>query len=91
MKKIILFVAVLFMAGCGTSRDVLLPCKIPDRLPAWNELVIRLWGSDQITPQTFLKNFSILGEHGERFLRAQGYDPRDLEPLGRCLVWHFKA
>jgi len=87
MQNIILFMTILLMAGCELSQDT---CKVPVQLPAWNELVLRLWGSDQITQETFLKNFSILGKHGERSLRAQGYDPRDLEPLGRCLVRQFK-
>lgn len=82
--------SLLLVTGCTTvSRDTI-PCVIPD-LPMWNELVLRLWGSSQISRETFLKNFQISGESGDRHLRRQGYDPADLAPLASCLVEHFYA
>ena len=88
MGKVVLLVVLLFGVSCAASRDA--SCHIPVQLPPWQELVMRLWASDRISDKTFLKNFSISGEQGDKLLRAQDYDPADLETLGRCLVWHFK-
>ncbi len=64
-------------------------CAMPAQLPQWNELVLRLWASDRISSDTFLKNFPISGEHGDRFLSKQGYDPKDLPALADCLFRYF--
>ena len=66
-------------------------CNIPERLPQWNELVLRMWGSDRITDDTFQKNFSIVGESGAKILKAQGYPNTIMNKLSNCLVTQFKA
>jgi len=63
-------------------------CDIPQRLPQWNELVLRLWGSNIIPDDTFKKNFPITGERGSKILKAQGYE--DLNQLTNCLIKNFK-
>jgi len=63
-------------------------CNIPEKLPQWNELVLRLWGNNVISTDTFKKNFPIVGEKGSKVLKAQGH--KDLEQLTDCLVENFK-
>ena len=83
-----IFAVVLLLAGCETvSRDPI--CKIPVPLPPWNGLVLSLWSHGTINDETFLKNFPISGESGDKTLFAQGYNPEELDILARCLVRYF--
>jgi hypothetical protein len=78
-------------ASRGRTREERPHCNIPERLPQWNELVLRMWGSDRITDDTFRKNFSIVGESGAKILKAQGYSNTIMNKLSNCLVTQFKA
>jgi hypothetical protein len=78
-------------ASRGEMRGERPHCNIPERLPQWNELVLRMWGSDRITDDTFQKNFSIVGESGAKILKAQGYSNTIMNRLSNCLVTQFKA
>lgn len=88
MRRGLCVVLIGVLLGCvAPTREV---CVIPN-LPPWNHLVLTLWASGRIPDQTFLKNFPISGEYGDKFLRKQGYDPARLNDLARCILNHFKG
>jgi len=99
MGKTIILVGLLLVTACAMgSRDPIhkstgyvkeMLCKIPVPLPPWNGLVLRLWGHGRINDETFLKNFPISGESGDKILLAQGFRPTELENLARCLIKGF--
>ena len=68
-----------------------MPCVIPVPLPPWQGLVLRLWGTGQISDEAFLKTFPISGEAGDKMLEALGFHPLELESLAHCLIKSFKG
>jgi len=68
-----------------------MPCVIPVPLPPWQGLVLRLWGTGQISDEAFLKTFPISGEDGDKMLEKQGFHPLELKSLAHCLIKFFKG
>ena len=66
-------------------------CAIPVPLPPWHGLVLRLWGTGQISDEAFLKTFPISGEDGDKMLEALGFHPLELKSLAHCLIKSFKG
>ena len=91
---------VLLMVGGGITQATMPKfieapvteiCFIPIPLPPWQGLVLRLWGTGRINDETFLKNFPISGEDGDKMLEKQGFHPLELENLAHCLIKSFKG